>query len=104
MDDPLLAAPLDRALLYTVAEVVYAVREEMARTIEDVLSRRTRSLLLDARAAQRAAPLVARTMARELGYGNEWIEFQLAGFDQLARRFYELPEGTTGATESLVIT
>ena len=90
--DPALAAPLDDTLPYTRAEVVYAVREEMARTIEDVLSRRTRALLLDARAAQRAAPQVAAIMARELGYGEDWIASQIAAFNLLARRFYELED------------
>lgn len=91
-EDPSLAALLDPSLPYMLAEVVYAVREEMARTLEDVLSRRTRSLLLDARAAQRAAPLVAEVMARELGRDREWIGSELASFNQLARRFYELNE------------
>ena len=49
-------AQLDAALPYVEAEVVWAVREEMARTVEDVLARRTRALLLDARASLRAAP------------------------------------------------
>jgi glycerol-3-phosphate dehydrogenase len=89
-DDPTHAALLDQALPYTVAEVLYAVREEMARTVEDVLSRRTRALLLDARAAQRAAPLVASIMAQELGYSQGWIESQLTAFNQLAARFYEV--------------
>ncbi len=103
-DDPSLAGLLDEALPYTLAEVVYAVREEMARTIEDVLSRRTRALLLDARAAQRAAPLVAEAMARELGYGRDWIETQLATFNQLARRFYEIEEdgAASGALRTAV--
>lgn len=92
-NDPSLAALLDDSLPYTAAEVVYAVREEMARTLEDVLSRRTRALLLDAHAAQRAAPLVAELMARELGRDQQWIASQLAGFNQLARRFYEINDG-----------
>ncbi len=91
-EDPSLGAPLDHALPYTAAEVVYAVREEMARTVEDVLSRRTRALLLDARAAQRAAAVVAAIMARELGYGEQWIHSQVAAFNNLARRFYEIPD------------
>lgn len=49
-------AQLDAALPYVEAEVVWAVREEMARTVEDVLARHTRALLLDARASLRAAP------------------------------------------------
>ncbi len=97
--EPELGAKLDAALPFTRAEVVYAVREEMARTVEDVLSRRTRALLLDARAAARAAPGVARTMARELGEGEDWIVAQTAAFAALARRFYELPETGDGSPE-----
>jgi glycerol-3-phosphate dehydrogenase len=92
-DNPAMATVLDEALPYTVAEVVYAVHAEMARTVEDVLSRRTRALLLDARAAERAAPAVARVMASELGWGQDWVESQVASFTDLARRFYLVDQG-----------
>jgi glycerol-3-phosphate dehydrogenase len=58
-----------------------------------VLSRRTRALLLDARAAERAAPAVARVMASELGWGQDWVESQVASFTDLARRFYLVDQG-----------
>lgn len=87
-ENPALAARIDTALPFTLAEVVYAVRHEMARTIEDVLSRRTRALFLDAEAARRAAPAVAKTMALELGASAEWAGQQVAAFDRLARTFY----------------
>ncbi len=90
--DPALTAKIDAALPYTFAEVVYGVREEMARTVEDVLSRRTRALLLDAKAALRAAPRVAAVMARELGYGKDWEMGQVGAFEQLARKDYMLAE------------
>lgn len=86
--DPALAAPIDEQLPYTFAEVVYAVRDEMARTVEDVLSRRTRALLLDARAAQRAAAPVARLMAQLLGHDDAWVQQQVHAFRLLADRFY----------------
>lgn len=86
--DPALAERLDPALPFLFAEIIYAVRAEMARTVEDVLSRRTRALLLDAAAARRAAPTVARVMARELGAPEGWAEVQAAAFDQVARTFY----------------
>jgi len=86
--DSALAARMDAALPYTLAQAVYAVRAEMARTVEDVLSRRTRALLLDARAAMRAAPAVARMVARELGRDAAWAEDQAAQFVALARRCY----------------
>ena len=65
--DASLAAPLDARLPYTGAQVVYAVRAEMARTVDDVLARRTRAVVLDAGAAQAAAPRVAALMSAELG-------------------------------------
>ena len=64
---PELAERLHPALPYRASEVVWAARFEMARTVEDVLSRRLRALLLDARASVEMAPRVARLMAEELG-------------------------------------
>jgi glycerol-3-phosphate dehydrogenase len=87
---PALAAKLDPSLPFTLAEVIYAAREEMALTVEDVLSRRTRALLLDARAAERAAPAVAELMAKELGHGDDWVRHQAESFHALAKTFYEL--------------
>jgi glycerol-3-phosphate dehydrogenase len=60
-------AALHPALPYTEGEVIWAVREEMARSIEDVLARRTRALLLNARAAMEMAPRVGEIVASELG-------------------------------------
>jgi glycerol-3-phosphate dehydrogenase len=70
--DTALAHPLHPDLPYTRAEVVWAVRAEMARTVEDVLSRRTRALLLGARASLTIAPAVAHLMALELGQDAAW--------------------------------
>lgn len=84
---PDLAEPLANGLPYVGAEAVWATREEMARTVEDVLSRRTRALFLNAKAAQAAAPKVAALMAKELGQDERWIEAQLAAFRQVARHF-----------------
>jgi glycerol-3-phosphate dehydrogenase len=86
--DPETAAQLDPALPFTRAEVIFAARFEMARTVEDVLSRRTRALLLDAKAAQRSAPIVASLLAAELGHGPEWIERETNRFIDLAQKFY----------------
>ena len=77
---------------YTLVEVVWAVRHEMARTVEDVLSRRTRALLLDARASVAAAPAVARLMAAELQHGPAWIEAQLKSYQTLAQGYQIQPE------------
>jgi glycerol-3-phosphate dehydrogenase len=82
-----LGQQLHPALPYIAAEVVWGVREEMARTLDDVLSRRTRALFLNARAAIEMAPAVARLMAQELGTGEAWIEQQLQQFNDEAAKY-----------------
>ncbi len=74
-------------LPYQKGEVIWAVREEMARTVEDVLSRRTRALLLDARASISIAPEVANLMASELGYDANWQKNQVTEYTELASRY-----------------
>ena len=86
--EPALAYCLDPELPYIAAQVVYATRFEMARTVEDVLSRRTRALLLNAQAALRAAPGVAALLSRELGRDAAWADDQLRSFTHLARENY----------------
>jgi glycerol-3-phosphate dehydrogenase len=56
----------------------------MARTVEDVLSRRTRALLLNARAAIAMAPRVAELLAGELGHGEDWQRAQVSVFNEVA--------------------
>ena len=80
-ENPELAEPIHANLGYRGAEVVWAVRHEMARSVEDVLARRTRSLLLDARASIEAAPRVAELMAAELGKDEAWVKDQIAEFE-----------------------
>ncbi len=63
--NPELGRPLHPRLPYTGAEIVWAARSEMARTLEDALARRTRSLFLDARAASEMAPAAAHLMAQD---------------------------------------
>jgi glycerol-3-phosphate dehydrogenase len=89
--EPALAARLVRWLPYTEAEVVWAVRQEMARTVDDVLARRLRILFLDARAALLAAPRVAELMAGELGLDEHWIKEQLIHFNGLAYGYLPMP-------------
>jgi glycerol-3-phosphate dehydrogenase len=79
-----LGAPLHPALPYCGAEVVWAVREEMARTVEDVLARRTRALFLNARAAIAMAPRVAELMAKELGLEAAWCSKAIREFESVA--------------------
>lgn len=69
---------------YLQAEVIWAMRFEMARTVEDVLARRVRLLFLDAQAAIEAAPSVARLMAAELQKDDAWEKEQVAAFTSLA--------------------
>jgi glycerol-3-phosphate dehydrogenase len=80
--------PLHPRLPYRVCDAVWAVRHEMARTVEDVLSRRTRALLLDARASVEAAPAVARLLAAELGRDEAWERDQVAAYGELARGYW----------------
>ena len=68
-------------------EVKRFVREEMARTVEDVLARRTRRLVIDAQAARDSAEEVARAMAEELGRDEQWIAEQVKDFHQLAKNW-----------------
>jgi glycerol-3-phosphate dehydrogenase len=97
--EPALAEMLDAALPYTGAEVVWAARHEMARTVEDILARRTRALFLNAKAAIRMAPRVAALMAGEFGRDSEWQTRQVANFEEIARNYCA---GAISATESLV--
>lgn len=80
-----LAEPLHPRLPSSAAEVVWAAREEMARTVDDVLARRTRSILFDARAALECAPRVAALLASELGRDETWQREQVAAFAEIVR-------------------
>jgi glycerol-3-phosphate dehydrogenase len=89
--DPSLAEPIVSGLSYSRAEVVYAVRAEMARTVDDVLSRRTRARLLARDASAAAAPDVAQLMAAELGWTDEERDRQVEQYRALIEE-----ERTTG--------
>ena len=79
---------------YTHAEVVWSTRNEMAETVEDILSRRLRVLIIDAQAAVEMSPTVAAIMAREKGADEQWQNEQVRSFAKLA-------EGYTYHTKSL---
>jgi glycerol-3-phosphate dehydrogenase len=85
--DPGLGEPLHAALPYIKAEVIWAVRHEMARTVEDVLARRTRALFLNAHAALAMAPAVADLMAPELPWDDATQTRQLAAFRDVASNY-----------------
>jgi glycerol-3-phosphate dehydrogenase len=74
-------------LPYRAGEVVWAARYELARTVEDVLARRTRALLLDAWASVEAAPQVAQLLARELGGDEAWQQAQVRAYQELTRMY-----------------
>jgi glycerol-3-phosphate dehydrogenase len=80
--DPDLAAPLVPGLPYLRAEGVYAARHEMAYTLDDVLTRRTRARVLDRDATARAADAVADLLAPELGWSDDRRERELCEFRQ----------------------
>ena len=81
---PELAKTLHPQLPYRAAEVIWAARHEMARTIEDVLARRTRALFLDARAAMESAVVVGDLLQRELQQSADWKVDQLQQFSEIA--------------------
>jgi glycerol-3-phosphate dehydrogenase len=85
--DPKLGEQLHKSLPYLKAEVVWAVRQEMARTIEDVLARRTRALFLNARAALEMAPAAADLMSAELAWDGPMQAKQLAKFLEVASNY-----------------
>ena len=69
------------------AQIIWAIKEEMARTAEDVLSRRTRALLLDARESIRISPLVVQVMAEEMHKDESWIKEQIKMFKEVAANY-----------------
>ena len=78
---------LHTGLPYQKAEVLWHPRDEMARTVEDVLARRTRALLLNAKASIEAAPLVASILAKELDRDATWQAEQIEAYTKLARGY-----------------
>ena len=85
--NPELDERLDERLPYKKVEVIWGAREEMARTVEDILARRTRALFLDASASIDMAPTVAWLMAEELGYDEKWEKKQIEEYTELAHGY-----------------
>ena len=86
-ESPSLGEKLHADLPYRAAEVIWAIRFEMAQTVEDVLARRTRALFLDAKAAVEMAPRVAEIMALEAGKDANWIAGQIEIFNKIAGNY-----------------
>jgi glycerol-3-phosphate dehydrogenase len=85
--DPSLGEKLHPKLDFIKAEVVWAVREEMARTIEDVLARRVRALFLDARTSMEMAPEVAELLAAELNWDEQRMADEIEKYRVLAEGY-----------------
>jgi glycerol-3-phosphate dehydrogenase len=102
-DRPGLGERLVPGLPYLKAEAVYAVRYEMALTLEDVLSRRTRALLLDAAATAGAAASVAELMAPELGWSDEERSRQVDTFLALVERQRQAADPAEDAVEARML-
>lgn len=86
-ENPQFSEKLHKDLPYCTAEIVWAVRNEMANTVEDILARRTRALFLNAKAAIEIAPKVAQIMADELRKDKVWIDMQISEFNYLAKNY-----------------
>lgn len=69
------------------AQVIWAIREEMAMTVEDILSRRTRAILLDAKESLHIAPVIAEIMAEEMNKDQIWIDEQVKAFNAVAKNY-----------------
>jgi glycerol-3-phosphate dehydrogenase len=82
---------LSKKLRIKKVQVIWAVRYEMARTVEDLLSRRTRALFLDARESMQIAEETAKLMALEMNYNPEWVAAQVMEFNELAKGYLLKP-------------
>jgi glycerol-3-phosphate dehydrogenase len=85
--EPDLAMKLHSDYEYRKAEIIWMVRNEMARTVEDVLSRRMRLLFLDAAVALKLAPSIASILAHELGRDEQWVAVQIHEFTELTHQY-----------------
>lgn len=86
-EDQSLGEKLHPRLDFLKAEVVWAARHELARTIDDVLARRVRMLFMDSKAAIECAPEVAKILAKELEKDEVWITKQIADFKEIATHY-----------------
>lgn len=84
---PLKDSVLSEPLGIIQQQVIWAVREEMARTVEDVLARRTRALFLDARESLRIAGQTAHLMAGEIGRDMDWVQLQVENYEHLVKNY-----------------
>ncbi len=86
-EQPKLNRKLHPHFPHIAAEVVWSARNEMAETVEDILSRRLRMLFIDANAAIEMSEEVASILAQELGADKKWEEEQIELFNTLAKGY-----------------
>lgn len=86
-NNPSLAEKIHQNHDFTVAEVIWACKNEMVVKVEDFLARRIRLLLLDAQASLEAAPLVAKIMAEQLDKDDEWVNKELVDYELLVKNY-----------------
>ncbi len=79
---------LSEELQISKAQLIWAIREEMAITVDDFLARRTRALFLDARESIAMCETVAQMMAEELNFDDDWVKNQIGTFTELAKGYY----------------
>ena len=84
---PELGETIHPNVVFTKAEILWAIRHEMARTVDDILARRVRLLFLDARSAMASAPTVAAILAEELNKDKTWQENQVNAFLDMAKGY-----------------
>lgn len=87
MENEYYAQTLNNETSITVAQVIWAMRNEMARTVEDVLARRIRVLFTNSKCAVELAPKVAEIMMKELNQNEEWKNNQLESFMKMAKSY-----------------
>jgi glycerol-3-phosphate dehydrogenase len=90
-NDSSLAELIHPSLPYIKAQITWAIQNEMCMTVEDALARRTRALLLDAKAAMEAAPMVAGLMAGVMNKNESWINAQINSFNSVAKNYLPTP-------------
>ena len=86
-DQEKMGALLGDSLKIMKAQIIWAVRNEMARTVEDFLARRTRCQLMNAQESIEIAPQVASIMALEMGYSKEWEIDQVTSYTQVTSNY-----------------
>jgi len=86
-ENPSLGKQLDPRLPYTIAEILWICKNEMPVNVEDILARRTRALLLNARVSLEIAPAVSALMAQELGHDEIWQTMQVESYTKLVKNY-----------------